>query len=106
MGLEPTTPGSTDRCSNQLSYGHHIFRKDRKRVSRVLFVTVIYLGISTGHIVAFVAALDFRPRRVTVFGGRFGDCSREDCPFHTLDPKARVSSLLLYLPLRPPLPEV
>lgn len=22
MGLEPTTPGSTDRCSNRLSYAH------------------------------------------------------------------------------------
>ena len=26
MGLEPTTPGSTIRCSNQLSYTHHILR--------------------------------------------------------------------------------
>lgn len=25
MGLEPTTPGTTIRCSNQLSYTHHIF---------------------------------------------------------------------------------
>ena len=24
MGLEPTTPGTTIRCSNQLSYTHHI----------------------------------------------------------------------------------
>ena len=24
MGLEPTTPGTTIRCSNQLSYPHHI----------------------------------------------------------------------------------
>ncbi len=26
MGLEPTTPGTTIRCSNQLSYTHHISR--------------------------------------------------------------------------------
>ena len=26
MGLEPTTPGTTIRCSNQLSYTHHILR--------------------------------------------------------------------------------
>lgn len=25
MGLEPTTPGTTIRCSNQLSYIHHIY---------------------------------------------------------------------------------
>ena len=25
MGLEPTTPGTTIRCSNQLSYTHHIY---------------------------------------------------------------------------------
>ena len=24
MGLEPTTPGTTIRCSNQLSYMHHV----------------------------------------------------------------------------------
>ena len=24
MGLEPTTPGTTIRCSNQLSYTHHV----------------------------------------------------------------------------------
>ena len=26
-GLEPSTPGTTIRCSNQLSYTHHIFRQ-------------------------------------------------------------------------------
>lgn len=26
MGFEPTTPGSTDQCSNQLSYTHHMAR--------------------------------------------------------------------------------
>ena len=25
-GIEPATPGATDRCSNQLSYSHHINR--------------------------------------------------------------------------------
>ena len=25
MGFEPTTPGTTIRCSNQLSYTHHIY---------------------------------------------------------------------------------
>ena len=25
MGLEPTTPGTTIQCSNQLSYTHHIY---------------------------------------------------------------------------------
>jgi hypothetical protein len=24
MGLEPTTPGTTNQCSNQLSYNHRI----------------------------------------------------------------------------------
>ncbi len=24
MGFEPTTPGTTNRCSNQLSYDHHL----------------------------------------------------------------------------------
>ncbi len=24
MGLEPTTPGTTIQCSNQLSYIHHV----------------------------------------------------------------------------------
>ena len=24
MGLEPTTLGTTNRCSNQLSYNHHV----------------------------------------------------------------------------------
>ena len=24
MGFEPTTPGTTIQCSNQLSYNHHI----------------------------------------------------------------------------------
>ncbi len=29
MGLEPTTPGTTIRCSNQLSYTHHVYSKPR-----------------------------------------------------------------------------
>ena len=38
MGIEPTTPGSTGQCSNQLSYGHRaatrglIVPKDLPRV--------------------------------------------------------------------------
>ena len=28
-GLEPSTPGTTIRCSNQLSYTHHIILKRR-----------------------------------------------------------------------------
>ena len=27
MGFEPTTPGTTIRCSNQLSYTHHVSYK-------------------------------------------------------------------------------
>src|SRR5687768_14487450 len=59
---------------------------EEKRVSRVLFVMVISLGaqsLGTGHVVASVTALDFWPRRATVFVGQFGDCCREDCPFHS-----------------------
>ena len=29
MGFEPTTLGTTNRCSNQLSYSHHVLRKNR-----------------------------------------------------------------------------
>lgn len=25
MGFEPTTPGTTIQCSNQLSYNHHLY---------------------------------------------------------------------------------
>ena len=30
MGFEPTTPGTTIRCSNQLSYTHQIYGNPRK----------------------------------------------------------------------------
>ena len=30
MGLEPTTPGTTIRCSNQLSYTHQMYGTPRK----------------------------------------------------------------------------
>ena len=73
-------------------------REGRKRVSRVLFLMVISLGtqsLDTGHVVAFVTALDFWPRRATVFGGQFGDCCREDCPFHSTRRTGWHSSLLL-----------
>ena len=30
-GLEPSTPGTTIRCSNQLSYTHHILLRKRSR---------------------------------------------------------------------------
>ena len=69
-----------------------------KRVSRVLFAMVISLGVQsldTGHVVAFVTALDFWPRRATVFVGQFGDCCREDCPFHSIRRAGWHSSLLL-----------
>ena len=29
MGFEPTTPGTTIQCSNQLSYTHHVFHSLR-----------------------------------------------------------------------------
>ena len=29
-GLEPATPGTTIRCSNQLSYNHHKFKEPRQ----------------------------------------------------------------------------
>lgn len=35
MGLEPTTLGTTNRCSNQLSYGHRV--KERKN-SNLLYI--------------------------------------------------------------------
>ena len=35
-GLEPATPGITIRCSNQLSYSHHIREEDRDFTPRLL----------------------------------------------------------------------
>ena len=34
MGLEPTTPGTTIRCSNQLSYTHQIYGTFREKMAR------------------------------------------------------------------------
>ena len=34
MGLEPTTPGTTIRCSNQLSYTHQVHGIQYKKVAR------------------------------------------------------------------------
>ena len=33
MGLEPTTPGTTNQCSNQLSYNHRVFVSAKVRIS-------------------------------------------------------------------------
>ena len=34
-GLEPSTPGTTIRCSNQLSYTHHIDLRQCKKMARL-----------------------------------------------------------------------
>ena len=34
MGFEPTTPGTTIRCSNQLSYTHHM-KEPREKMARL-----------------------------------------------------------------------
>lgn len=37
MGFEPTTLGTTIRCSNQLSYDVHIVIKELERKDRLFF---------------------------------------------------------------------
>ena len=52
MGFEPTTLGTTNRCSNQLSYSHHVpsfgprvVRKGAQRYSRCLNVNTSRLRL-------------------------------------------------------------
>ena len=40
MGFEPTTPGTTNQCSNQLSYIHHLAVANIENVFR--FVQLIF----------------------------------------------------------------
>ena len=40
MGFEPTTPGTTNQCSNQLSYIHHLADANIENVFR--FVQLIF----------------------------------------------------------------
>ena len=42
MGLEPTTLGTTIRCSNQLSYTHHITTYPRKMARQKGFEPLAY----------------------------------------------------------------
>ena len=36
MGFEPTTPGTTNQCSNQLSYIHHLADANIENVFRFM----------------------------------------------------------------------
>ncbi len=42
MGFEPTTPGTTIQCSNQLSYNHHmcsdLFVKSTAKIERLSYM--------------------------------------------------------------------
>jgi hypothetical protein len=47
IGLEPTTLGTTNRCSNQLSYSHRVFYWDCKSNQHFYKTKKIYFSGST-----------------------------------------------------------
>ena len=97
MGLEPTTSSSTvKRSAIELRPPYWIGRglayasKPSSVLDGHLSRWDVALRYPTGYFVTSVAALVFRPaRRATSHAwlpmrrGRFGDCCREDCPFHS-----------------------
>lgn len=54
MGFEPTTPGSTDQCSNQLSYTHHSFYPSNSRATAIV-------GERVGRVKVAIDAQNARP---------------------------------------------
>ena len=73
-GLEPATPGSTVRCSDQLSYspvGHAL--PERTRTSNPRFNRTLLCRLSHGGMCArFVVRFDPGARRAFACGGRGG----------------------------------